>query len=35
MKAMGKVMSVANERFAGRADGSLIATLVKDLLSGT
>ncbi len=34
MKAMGQVMGEANKRFAGKADGSLVATLVKQLLSG-
>lgn len=29
MKAMGRVMAEANKRFAGRADGAMIATLVK------
>jgi uncharacterized protein YqeY len=34
MKAMGKVMMEANARLAGRADGSMVAALVKRLLSG-
>lgn len=32
MGAMGRVMGEANKRFAGRADGSVIATIVKQLL---
>lgn len=31
-KDMGKVMGLANKALAGRADGKLIATLVKELL---
>ena len=30
---MGKVMGVANKELAGKAEGKLIATLVKELLS--
>ena len=33
MKDMGKVMGVANQQLAGRADGKLIAQLVKSRLS--
>ena len=33
MKDMGKVMGVANQRFAGRADGKTIAAIVKSCLS--
>lgn len=32
MKDMGKVMGMANKELAGRADGKLIATLVKSKL---
>ena len=32
MKAMGRVMGEANKRLAGKADGALVATLVKKLL---
>ncbi len=35
MKAMGRVMGEANKRLAGQADGSLVAALVKKLLSGS
>jgi len=31
---MGKVMGVANKELAGKAEGKLIASLVKELLSG-
>jgi uncharacterized protein YqeY len=34
MKDMGRVMSEANQRLAGQADGKSIATVVKALLSG-
>lgn len=34
MSDMGKVMGEANKRLAGKADGSLIATLVKKVLAG-
>ena len=34
MKDMGRVMGEANKRWAGQADGSAIATLVKKLLAG-
>lgn len=34
MKDMGRVMSEANQRLAGKADGKAIATIVKSLLSG-
>jgi uncharacterized protein YqeY len=34
MKAMGKVMSEANARLAGKADGALVAALVKRSLTG-
>ncbi|MBT6251768.1 MAG: GatB/YqeY domain-containing protein [Flavobacteriaceae bacterium] len=33
MKDMGKVMGMANKQLAGKADGKLIAQLVKDNLS--
>lgn len=33
MKDMGKVMGVANKELAGQADGRLISTIVKRLLS--
>lgn len=32
-KDMGKVMGIANQRLAGKADGKLIAATVKQLLS--
>lgn len=32
MKDMGKVMGVATKEFAGKADGKLIAEIVKDIL---
>ena len=32
-KDMGKVMGVATKELAGKADGSLISTIVKELLS--
>lgn len=32
-KMMGKVMGVATKELAGKADGSLISTIVKELLS--
>jgi len=34
MKAMGKVMGEANKRLAGQADGAVVASMVKTLLSG-
>jgi uncharacterized protein YqeY len=34
MKAMGKVMGEANNRLAGKADGGMVAALVKRMLSG-
>lgn len=33
MRDMGKVMGVANKKFAGKADGKTISTVVKELLS--
>lgn len=33
MKEMGKVMSQATQRFAGKAEGKLISQIVKELLS--
>ena len=33
MRDMGKVMGAANKKFAGKADGKTISSLVKDLLS--
>ena len=33
VKDMGKVMGAASQRLAGRADGKLISTLVKEILS--
>jgi|SRR5690554_1111051 len=33
MKDMGKVMGEANKKMAGRADGNVIAKLVKDVLA--
>ena len=32
MKDMGKVMKVAQEKFAGSADNKLVSTIVKRLL---
>lgn len=32
MKDMGKVMGMASKQFAGKADGKMISTTVKDLL---
>ncbi len=32
MKDMGKVMAAASKKFAGRADGKAISTMVKELL---
>ncbi|MEM6628648.1 MAG: GatB/YqeY domain-containing protein [Bacteroidota bacterium] len=32
MKDMGKVMGVATKKFAGRADGKMISTIVRGLL---
>ena len=34
MAAMGRVMGEANKRFAGKADGSAIAAIVKNTLAG-
>jgi len=34
MAAMGRVMGEANKRLAGKADGSAIAAIVKQVLSG-
>ena len=33
MKDMGKVMGIASKSMAGKADGRIISTIVKDLLS--
>jgi uncharacterized protein YqeY len=33
MKEMGKVMGIANQQMAGKADGKTISTIVKRLLS--
>ncbi len=33
MKDMGKVMGVANQKLAGKADGKTIASIVKEILS--
>lgn len=33
MRDMGKVMGVANKKFAGKADGKTISSLVKELLA--
>lgn len=33
MKEMGKVMGLASKKMAGKADGSIISTIVKKLLS--
>ena len=33
MKDMGKIMGIANQRFAGKADGKTISGIVKNLLS--
>lgn len=33
MRDMGKVMGAANKKFAGKADGKTISSVVKDLLS--
>ena len=33
MKDMGKVMGIASKQLAGKADGKLISTLVKQLLA--
>ena len=33
MKDMGRVMGIANQKLAGRADGKMIAQLVKSRLS--
>ena len=33
MKDMGKVMGVASKQFAGKADGKMISTIVRNLLS--
>lgn len=32
MKDMGKVMGIATQKFAGRADGKVISTIVRQLL---
>jgi len=34
MKDMGKIMGMANQKFAGKADGKAISTAVKKLLAG-
>ena len=34
MAAMGRVMGEANKRFAGKADGSAVAAIVKQILAG-
>jgi uncharacterized protein YqeY len=31
---MGKVMGLANKELAGKAEGKLISTIVRELLSG-
>lgn len=33
MKDMGKVMGMASKQFAGKADGKMISTIVRNLLS--
>ncbi|MDC0231531.1 GatB/YqeY domain-containing protein [Aureispira] len=33
MKDMGRVMGMANKQFAGKADGKMISSIVKSLLS--
>ena len=33
MKDMGKVMGMATKQFAGKADGKMISTIVRNLLS--
>lgn len=33
MKDMGKVMGMASKKFAGKADGKMISSIVKNLLS--
>ena len=33
MRDMGKVMGIASQKLAGRADGKTISTIVKSLLS--
>jgi len=33
MKDMGKIMGIANQEFAGKADGKSISSVVKELLS--
>lgn len=35
MKAMGKVMSEANAKLSGKAEGSMVAALVKRILAGS
>lgn len=35
MADMGKVMGTANKQLAGKADGKTIASVVKELLSGS
>ncbi len=35
MKAMGKVMSETNAKLAGKAEGSMVAALVKRILAGS
>jgi len=32
MKDMGKIMGMANQKFAGRADGKTISTIIKKIL---
>lgn len=34
MAGMGRVMGEANKRFAGKADGSVVAAIVKQMLTG-
>lgn len=35
MKDMGKIMGLANQKFAGKADGKAISTVVKKLLANS